>query len=597
MAKRPIPLDPHGRSTLRSVLAPPDGYQLQHALGTAYSLDAETLVTIPLFAAGIGAADIDTSVGISRIYELGTRLTLLVQGDRISISKQWASSRPLLRLVGDAVVPCSVKDGSFHPKLLVLEFASIHNPRERHVRVAISTRNLTADNSWDSLVVLDQERTGVIVTGLAETVSGLARFVNDQAHPAVDQCRRIGNALKDVLFQPLRGIADLEVRLFHPGSQNADEVLGKIKGDHLLVISPFVRQGFLDSLAAQAGDCKERRWLVTRPVDIPASAFEKYQVFKISDAAVPEHELSDAQGTQGRLVGLHAKIYLVSSKKRGTRLVVASANATPSGWTSNVEVAITGVTTTAALQVPALLADDSPNGERGFRSVLERITPSAVECEEPEPRWVRRVRGILAGATAVGRVRKGPKRILSVTLIFAAHQDDWPDGVDIEMHPLGYEERSTRLTLNEDRMSGSLEIEPSIELTPFVALTMNQGNDASLKVVLAMALEGDLDWDREAARATLAQAARPGLYRDLLWYFGEKGNTGSSSSGRDGGQSSKVRNGPTHLPILEKVLQRVHGANAKAEIATIDNLLAGLTDEPEDERLAATWRLVKESLK
>ena len=83
VARQPLPLDPDSRSTLRGLLLPPDGYELDHAFATAYSLDLETLVTIPLFAAGLAAEDIDKPVGITRIYGLGQRLTLLVQGDRI----------------------------------------------------------------------------------------------------------------------------------------------------------------------------------------------------------------------------------------------------------------------------------------------------------------------------------------------------------------------------------------------------------------------------------------------------------------------------------------------------------------------------------
>lgn len=597
MVKRAVPLDPDARSTLRDVLLPPDGYGLEHALGTAYSLDAETLVTIPLFAAGIGAEDLEKSVGISRIYELGARLTLLVQGDRIAISKRWAGSRPLLRLVGDAVVPCSIKDGSFHPKLLVLEFNSIDQPGKKVFRIVVATRNLTTDNSWDSVVVLDEAPTGVRVPGLAEAVSGLAQFVNDPSHPAAKRCRQIGSALKNVSFQPLHGVTDLEVRLFHPGSKNADEVLNKIKGDDVLIISPFVRKQFLDKLAAQAGADENHRWLVTRPVDVPDSAFTNFQVFQIADAAVPAHDLSDAKDARGRLVGLHAKIYLASSTKGGTRIVITSANATPSGWTRNVEVAVTGVTKAKALQVPALLAQAEPDQERTFRSLLEEITPSAVESAESDPEWIKRVRSVLAGAAAVGQVQKGPPRTLGVTVEFHADRSDWPDGVEITIHPFGYGDHSARLTLDKNRMSGSLEIEPGIELTPFAVLTLSHGDDAPLEIVLAMQLQGDLDWGRDDARATLARSARPVLYRELLWYFGVKGHGSGSQVDPVVRTPAKVPRGGPHLPILEKVLLRVHGPNAQAEIATIDSLLAGLTDDAEDERLAAMWRLVKESLR
>lgn len=601
MVKRAVPLDPDGRSTLRDVLLPPDGYRLERALGTAYSLDAETLVTIPLFAAGLGAEDLERSVGISKVYELGARLTLLVQGDRIGISRRWATSRPLLRLVGDAVVPCSIRDGSFHPKLLVLVFASIDDPGKQLFRIVIATRNLTTDNSWDSVVVLDEAPGGVRIPGLAEAVGGLAQFVNDPSHPAVERCRQMSVALENVSFQPLPGVTDLELRLFHRGSKNAGEVLKKIKGDDLLIISPFVRQGFLEMLAAQAGAGKTHRWLVTRPVDVPDTAFLDYQVFKIADAAMPVNELSDSEdgeGGQGRLVGLHAKIYISSSKKGGTRMVVTSANATPSGWMRNVEVAVTGVMSAKALRVPTLLELGEPNQERTFRSLLEAITPSAVKSEAPDPEWIKRARSILAGAAAVGRVRKGPPRTLDVTVDFQADRFDWPEGVEITMHPFGYGDRCVRLSHDNTRMSGSLEIEPDIELTPFAVLTLRRRDDAPLEIVLAMQLRGDLDWSRADARATLARLAKPGLYRELLWYFGAKGHS-SSSKGDPVVKSPRPKEpiGGLSLPIFERVLLRVHGANAKAEIATIDGLLAGLTDDAEDERLAAMWRIVKESVR
>jgi len=602
VAERAIPLDPAGRSTLRDVLLPPDGYRLESALGTAYSLDAETLVTIPLFAAGLGAEDLVNSVGIAKVYELGARLTLLVQGDRISISRRWAASRPLLKLVGDAVVPCSAGDGSFHPKLLVLLFDAIDEPGKRLFRIVVATRNLTTDNSWDSVVVLDEAPSGVHIPGLADAIGGLAQFVNDPSHPAVAQCAQMSDALKGVRFQPLQGVADLQLLLFHGGSKHAQEVLKKIEGEELLVISPFVRQGFLDRLAAQAGIDKAHRWLVTRPVDVPDSAFLNYQVFKIADAAVPVRDMAhpqEAQSGQGRLVGLHAKIYLASSRKAGTRFVVTSANATPSGWTRNVEVAVTGLAKAKALQVSALLAMAGSDQERTFRSLLEEITPMAVERETPEPEWVQRARSILAGAITVGLVQKGPPRTLDVTVNFQSDRSDWPVGVEVSVHPFGYEERDVRLSPGKTCMSARIEIEPGIELTPFVVLTLRHANDEPLEVVLAMPLHGDLDWSAEDARATLARLARPGLYRELLWYFGVRGYGGGPREEPKAEKTSPTKKtaSGSSLPILEKVLLRVHGPNAKAEIATIDGLLAGLTDDAEDVRLAAMWQLVKRSLK
>jgi hypothetical protein len=318
-------------------------------------------------------------------------------------------------------------------------------------------------------------------------------------------------------------------------------------------------------------------------------------VFQIADAAVPTHDVADAHAAHGRLVGLHAKIYLASSRKGSTRLVVTSANATPSGWAHNVEVAVTGLAKAKGLQVPALLTPAISDAQRTFRGLLEELTPSAVESEETDPEWIKKARRVLAGATVVGQVRKGPPRILTLTIHFLDNSGDWPDGVEVAIRPFGYDNSCTRLTLNENCMSGSVKIDDGIELTPFVALTLSHCDDAPLEIVLAMQLGGDLDWDRESAHATLAKLARPGLYRELLWHFGVKGRNSKSPANHPHKIPKKAPK-KAHLPILEKVLLRVHGPNAEAEIAAIDRLLAGLTNDPEDERLSNMWRLVKESL-
>lgn len=606
MADRAVPLDPDGRATLRDILLPPDGYRLEHALATAYSLDAETLVTIPLFAAGIGAEDLERSVGVAKVYELGTRLTLLVQGDRIAISKRWANSRALLRLVGDAVVPCSIERGSFHPKLLVLEFASVDDADEKLFRVVVATRNLTTDNSWDSVVVLDQSKTGVLVPGMAPAVAGLADFINDRKHPAVERCDRISKALRGVRFQPLAGVTELDVHLFARGRGAGAEVFSKLSGDDLLVISPFVRENFLKDLARKAGRDRDRRWLVTRPADVPPTAFMDYQVFKITDGALPpppsiarperkdKGEDGTAERPRGQLVGLHAKVYIASSKKSGTDFVVTSANATLSGWERNVEIAVAGKSKSKAMQVPQLMARGTDE-LRNFRDMLEEITPEGVAQSEQEPEWERVVRGILSGASAVGRIDVGPPRTLALTLTVGSQGGSWPHDVQAAAHPFGYRNHQADLVRSPDRMTCVLPIAPAIELTPFVVLVLTCGDSLPLEIVLAMQLVGDIDWTREDARKVLAKAARPGLYQELLWYFGVGGQRSRSSNGEKSTASSASE--MTRLPILERLLLRVHGPDARAQIETIDGLLAGLTDDPADERLREVWQLVKESVR
>ena len=610
MANHSGPLNPDARSTLRDVLLPPEGYRLEHCLATAYSLDAETLVTIPLFAAGIAAEEMTKPIGIAHIFETASRMTLLVQGDRINVTKRWGKARALLRLTGDSVVPCSIRGGSFHPKLIVMEFRSVEDEKKvARYRVVVATRNLTIDNSWDSVVVLEQDSKGELVQGLGEAITDLSRFVNARKHPAVEMCRRYGSTLKKIKFQPPRGLGNLEVRLFWPGSNSAERIKSQIRGDDLLVISPFVRSGFLDQLAPQAGKNKDHRWLVTRPVDVPESAFEQYRVFKIADSAVPTHKAieidelkeqtqDDAEETQGHLVGLHAKIYVASPKKGATRVVVSSANATSAGWCTNVEVAVSGVATSRAFHVKSILAARSGEpGERAFFELLEEFT-SVTERKEPEPPWQRQARRVLSQANVVGRVSKGPPRSIEIKAVRQGLENYWPDGAAISMHPFGYEEHSASATIGPNCLTVRMEIDAKLELTPFVTVVVSTPREPSLEIVLFMQLKGDIDWSREDARKALVQARSDQLLQDLLWHLGVKGGRTSPKTGIPGkGLKQQASNG-TGLPLLEKLLLRAHALDAESQIKIIDGLLEGVTDDLEyGKALSETWELVKASLK
>lgn len=610
MARQPIPLDPDARSTLRALLLPPDGYELDRALATAYSLDMETLVTIPLFAAGLAAEEIVRPLGIARIYELGQRLTLLVQGDHINmrLRRQHSHAHSLIQLVADAVVPCSAGDGSFHPKLLVVKFkeTEAHKDKKRHLyRVVVATRNLTVDNSWDSVLVLDQDQDGEVVPGLSDSIAGLAQFINKKDHPAVALCRRLGDELRNVPFQIPRGLRDLEMHLFTPGSNAAKDVQAQLQGDNLLVISPFVRQTFLEDLKKQIPGPSVNRWLVTRTVDVPKWAFDHYQVFQITEGAIPEptaieggeHEVPE------QLRGLHAKLYLASTKGGVTRIVITSANASHAGWNSNVEIAVSAEAKGKANQVSALLQpSDDEAEERNFRDLLEEFTFNAVTEEKKDPAWEKTARRVMAQATATGKVQKGPPRTLNVTMKFPRDVSLSLKSVDVQLYPLGFANLSGPMTIAPTRLTGRVEIPSGIELVPFIVLKLTESaHERPLEIVLAMQLSGDLDWGRENARRTLALGARQWLVDELLWHFGvqsrKKGRNGNDPDPGTNPDPGGKRISDHLMPILEKILLRVHGPRAAAEIETIETLLAGVEDHEEYKSLIQMWNTVKESLK
>jgi hypothetical protein len=300
-----------------------------------------------------------------------------------------------------------------------------------------------------------------------------------------------------------------------------------------------------------------------------------------------------------KLRGLHAKLYLVSSKGAGTRIVITSANATPAGWRTNVEVAVSAIANGKGNEVPALLAASTGEAEeRTFRDLLEELTFNAVTQEVKEPQWERKARRALAQATVTGNVHKGPPRTLTVAVNFPFNASLSLKGIQVEMHPFGFASSSAPMTFATGRLTGHVEVRIGIELVPFIVLKLTAPAHTPLEIVMAIRLTGDLDWGREDARRTLALGARQWLVDELLWHFGVRSRKrGRAPRGPFPNPAPAARRiGEHHMPILEKLLLRVHGPSAQAEIEIIDSLLAGVADHEEYAPLIRMWTTVKESL-
>lgn len=611
MAERTTPLAPGTRSSLRDVLTPPGDFELEHALGTAYSLDAATLIAIPLFADGSDESEQNTPLGVQRIFELGKRITLLVQGDRINVPPH---VRPeLLALVEEAVVICSQPNASFHPKLLVLEYRD-PGSGAKHRRVVLSSRNLTVDTSWDFVVVLDEAASGgAKVPGLGAAIRQLERFVtSDEAARA--ECRRVGALLDSIRFEPLPSLENVGVRLFSPGDDAADSVLGTLTGDDLLVISPFVRPSFLKKLANQAG--AGTRALVTRPVDVDDGIFDLYDVRQLrEDLSNTSHvfELDeplggvaghrrrdhvvaegDVTGHSDRLRGLHAKMYFATNNAR-TSIVLTSANASPSGWGRNVEVALFGEMPAKKLKVSDLLRKRTDLVDAlEFGDLLVPLTRDATEKEADDPDWLKDAHRSLASAAAEGDlIVIDGKRSLSVTITLNPAAGTWPSIVAATAAPHAYPGVAT--PLNHDgghELSCTIDLPPGAKVTRFLSVTLREANE-SHTVVLLMGLVGERDWSAEDAKSQLMREMKPQFLRDLAWKVGvpQPDPTDSTSDrvpGSPNGAGTAV-----NPPILERLLANLYSPKATAYVETLDGLIGSVADDPEFAQLVQVWGLLK----
>src|SRR4051812_21546948 len=131
-------------------LIPPTGYRLKRAVAATFSLDLNTLLSIPvaLFYAQTldwieGGERVQLLEAIQRCPEV---LRIYHQAGRIHVPRH---QNRLYGLLEDCVVGVTPKDvdSSFHPKVWLLRYEPDLGPAR--YRLVVLSRNLTYDRSWD----------------------------------------------------------------------------------------------------------------------------------------------------------------------------------------------------------------------------------------------------------------------------------------------------------------------------------------------------------------------------------------------------------------------------------------------------------------
>ena len=364
-------LQPSDRRHLFESLRPPEGYSLDCAIGTTFTLDLLALLTAPLAFTTFDWSDADGHMLqsppalLATMQEYADRICLFCQMGKIAIPQ----SHPLYSYLEETVIEVNApkSNGIFHPKIWVLRFTATNQPVL--YRFLCLSRNLTFDRSWDTILLLDGqliEKGKEIAANrpLSNFIAALPRL----AHHSVSQrvqanVDRVQMELRRVQFDLPSGFEQLS---FHPmGLKKSSSPLdGEI--DRLLVMSPFVSANFLNRVSQQG----EHNILIARPEaldHLPATSLNLFkQVYQISPAANPE----DADETSGsaRLVGLHAKLYVADVGKKA-RIWTGSANATEAAFDRNVEFLVELVGNKQQVGIDALLAFSE--GEVNFRKLLE----------------------------------------------------------------------------------------------------------------------------------------------------------------------------------------------------------------------------------
>lgn len=374
-------LSPESRAVAIDFLRPPTAYVLDQAVLTTFSLDLEALLALPLAVlahadGGVEEVLADPLLLLEALREAGDRVHVFVDQGGIAIPR---TERSLYAMLEPSVHPVRAPNGgAFHPKVWIARFLREGEPPL--IRVAVLSRNLTFDRSWDIALTSEavpegkrRKRESRAIGDLLRLLPGIAVApVSASVHQSIEA---LAAEAERCAFPGPDGFADsVEFHLLGASGREGKLWLPLESGLRLLAISPFVAPTAADALAATVDG--EKTLIGRQDVldALPEKSLEAWsEVLVMSEAAGAELDdtLSD------RPDGLHTKLVAVEHGHK-VSWFVGSANLTNAAYRNrNVEV------------MASITGGKWRNGiakflESGFRELCEpyrRLTPEAVASE------------------------------------------------------------------------------------------------------------------------------------------------------------------------------------------------------------------------
>ena len=360
--------DTKDRVSYGNLLLPPDGYTLNFAVGTTYSLDLEALTAVCL-ALGL-AEDTDSALlqnpvsMLNALQKVSEKLLIFCEAGQI---KMPSTPSALSLLLEKMIVPVALPKArgishypAFHPKTWVLQYVNAQG--DYHYRFAVLSRNLTFDRSWDVSFAMDSSKTAQTVQKTKPLMRYLDFLRNQIQSDRVQNARSKRSALRK-LCDALDSVCfttdskefgdDFEIMPLGIGTgsydMNRDPLLCQMPwtADYsfhdLVVFSPFVSGSLIEHWNQPEHSLTDTtRTLITRKSElskITASQSSRFQIYTLKDDVVDgEEAVSDGDANKQKQ-DIHAKIYL-RKKYSDVDLYLGSMNATYSAVNKNVELMI-----------------------------------------------------------------------------------------------------------------------------------------------------------------------------------------------------------------------------------------------------------------
>lgn len=321
------------------------GYELEFAVGTTYSLDAEAYLAIALSFARLGdATDADFQSPLRLLEGLrqaNKRVAIFCNRGGLQPPVR---TNPLYAMLDKSVFEVADESkgkelANFHPKIWVIKEHSLDDRSKRQIKLIVMSRNLTKDSSLDIAVTMTAPlgiRTNAELRRKHQPLKDLLFILADKANAYKrKKIKQLANELDTMgslkLAHPYEDYEFLPIH-FGENLNPAINLRQVLPGERMAVVSPFIDAETLVWLNDYRRT--QEKLLITRLDSLTPEIMELYsggnmEVWVMSQIA----EQNDIQP-----MNLHAKMYFSCGiKGGGINLWLGSANATHSGFYRNSE--------------------------------------------------------------------------------------------------------------------------------------------------------------------------------------------------------------------------------------------------------------------
>lgn len=481
-------LEPQTRATLSEQLAPPSGFDLSYAVGTTFTLDLVTALSVPLSFASRLVASADDRLGVlDAVRRSADRIDIFPQAGEVTMG----NPSDLVAFLEPMIHPVSAPRGLFHPKVWFLEYRSGDRTSYRFL---CASRNLTEDRSWDTLVRLDGEPTSDKISSNAPLAHLLRTLPTLAVQPVTtDRRRNIDRLAERLEHVQWESPSDVRSVGFHvlglPGSTRPD-----LSGIRSLIVSPFVSD---DGLRMLRTAVRRETHLLSRATSVdrlsPTSFDKALRTYVLDDAAVIDDENTDP--ARGHLSGLHAKV-VVLDRPEGSQVLIGSANATGAAWNDNVEVMVQLTGATPRLGVDATLA--------ALGELKEEYISAGGEDESPDEEAQRRLEALvrrLAELRLTARVvAAGEEWALRVWAEGGSRQRERLDhsGTTLRWHLLTRADIGGGTLASDEPEATITASVPLTDITPFIVVVARDPEGNERRTIVLAELLDDVPSRKEA---------------------------------------------------------------------------------------------------